>query len=846
MELSPLIWQLIRISDVGSCLTVRLVRNGSSWSSPITDQSFLVCGVDAAAGLQAVFHCWKIQHVDDDGTVRLVSTPSSGFIQMPFHRADDYHYTAELCAGIGGTSLGALLAGHQPIAAMDRSKLACELLRRNGHTKVIQGDVECLGDILRFHQALEGKRAGLLAGFPCQPFSRLGSNRCFQDPRAKVFFRIIDAAALLDVSFMLLECVSQAGEQELIKGALDMFCAKMEFQWQAVNLHLDRTLPTYRTRWWALLIPKEMEMPKLLDLPFCEGRQQLGQLIPSWPTWSTPEERALALDDHEKDFYLSERPNNGQRFLDLSKKSPTILHSLAHHRLPCPCGCRDAFQESTLQSGGIHGILIRTAESSTGLRHPHPMELSLLNGIPHGLVCNDSLKELLPMIGQIASPVQAHWVLVQWQAVNVSNEEKSMGQRHEDLINMIIRSHKQNWPTPEMFVPRPLQVVIEKEPPMIVTLCRPTRVHQVVQATRDLLDEMTVSWASPHPPHADPLIDPSSTSLMLRYGSGATLDWRDLVAAPMTIPRGLHEITLRTQGQIIFDHDHRENMAFLTPQMMAHALERSLSKSFLINCMDGAEKVVALFWDQGHWLFLFGQKIGEQVHIDVYDGLDREISFDLHAMCGKLAQAFDCLEPKIYKKTIVRQKHGDHCGTIALLHMGLVLNTWQIADEATAILWYEALRRKQLHHGTGPDREAALMQWLCNFLPSKGVAEADVEQRAKAAIRKLGIEPLEQSIKEKDAWRSLKALGNKLGKPFQWITVDELERHIQARAHHRFGTDTKMRKKGHKARKTDTEVTLTPELLELLPDSFEDEDGDPLQMVTLDNVRPDMRGHHQH
>ena len=126
---------------------------------------------------------------------------------------------------------------------MDRSELACDLLRRNGHTKVINGDIECLGDLKKFHLAHEGKRAGLLAGFPCQPFSRLGSGRNFKDERAKVFFRIMDTAAILDVSFVLLECVVQAGEHQVIKQTLDRFCEKMGFRWQSVTYILTEPYP---------------------------------------------------------------------------------------------------------------------------------------------------------------------------------------------------------------------------------------------------------------------------------------------------------------------------------------------------------------------------------------------------------------------------------------------------------------------------------------------------------------------------------------------------------------------------------------------------------------------------
>ena len=111
MDLAPLVWQPITQTHVGECLSLRLEKRGSCWFNPLTDQTF---SVDAASGLQAVFHCWKVASVDNEGKASLSSTPSACFIQMPFHRAEDYQIAAELCAGVGGTSLGALLAGINP------------------------------------------------------------------------------------------------------------------------------------------------------------------------------------------------------------------------------------------------------------------------------------------------------------------------------------------------------------------------------------------------------------------------------------------------------------------------------------------------------------------------------------------------------------------------------------------------------------------------------------------------------------------------------------------------------------------------------------------------------------
>ena len=71
--------------------------------------------------------------------------------------------------------------------------------------------------------------------------------------------------------------------------------------------------------------------------------------------------------------------------------------------------------------------------------------------------------------------------------------------------------------------------------------------------------------------------------------------------------------------------------------------------------------------------------------------------------------------------------------------------------------------------------------------------------------------------------------------------VNELEQHIKQRAQTKFGA-SQSKGKGHKTKKQDIAVQLTPENLEIIPDTFHDEHDLPVAMVSLDNIKPDMRG----
>ena len=95
-----------------------------------------------------------------------------------------------LFAGIGGIDLGFEQAGFEIAWANEIDSDACKTYRHNfPNTHLIEGDIRdvdprTLSDV-----------DVIVAGFPCQPFSVMGYQRGFKDPRGNLFFeiaRIID------------------------------------------------------------------------------------------------------------------------------------------------------------------------------------------------------------------------------------------------------------------------------------------------------------------------------------------------------------------------------------------------------------------------------------------------------------------------------------------------------------------------------------------------------------------------------------------------------------------------------------------------------------------------------
>ena len=157
-----------------------------------------------------------------------------------------------------------------------------------------------------------------------------------------------------------------------------------------------------------------------------------------------------------------------------------------------------------------------------------------------------------------------------------------------------------------------------------------------------------------------------------------------------------------------------------------------------------------------HWLYFHLSIRSDELQVHWFDGLRTEIPCSL----GKIAQLFvDALALKhdihwVHSCPFC-QTHGQHCGAVALLHIGISLGLWDASDEGTAELWFQQLLARQRRQGFGPNDEAAVLEWLANFLPSKGALPEDAMGRAKLALKKLGLSALQHAIKQKDPIRGV-------------------------------------------------------------------------------------------
>ena len=91
-----------------------------------------------------------------------------------------------LFCGCGGLDMGFVKAGYDIVWANDFDKYAVQTYAANFDHQVVLGDINAIElDSLPDFDVLVG-------GFPCQPFSMMGSEHGFNDARGTLFFRIAE------------------------------------------------------------------------------------------------------------------------------------------------------------------------------------------------------------------------------------------------------------------------------------------------------------------------------------------------------------------------------------------------------------------------------------------------------------------------------------------------------------------------------------------------------------------------------------------------------------------------------------------------------------------------------
>ena len=385
------------------------VPDGATGWLSIRGQAFVVMGSGEHFDVSSMtLYEWQVLAVSEAQEVTVAASSKSRVV-VHSESVHGWNQVISLCSGMGGAMMGLEAAGFETKVACDRSGLSCAALNANFEVEIIQGDLGDLAVTSSIHLSTKGVRMWLEAGYPCQPFSRLGDQRAFDDPRARTFLDILRCGWLWQVRGYILECVETVHESEEVGLFLDEFCRFTGMQRVERILHLQDSWPCRRSRWWCILFPAEWPAIEFDPMPGTEWKK-IEDIIPSWPIWPEAEEACLRWTSEEIEKYRDPSYRVLPKRLQMTGQAPTALHSCANHFGPCPCGCRAGpLNDDRLRRGGLLGIEVVSSGEDRASRHPHPQELGLLNGVSPGYSYGPNLKGALCLVGQIASPFHSLW-----------------------------------------------------------------------------------------------------------------------------------------------------------------------------------------------------------------------------------------------------------------------------------------------------------------------------------------------------------------------------------------------------------------------------------------------------
>jgi len=266
----------------------------------------------------------------------------------------------DLFCGIGGFHVAAANLGLDVVFASDIDAAAVAAYRHN-FGLLPNGDItQITGSDIPDHDIL-------LAGFPCQPFSIIGSRSGTADPRGMLFQEILRIVRAKRPAGIVLENVKQLASAErgtILRTILeDLSGMGYQVDWRVLNA-LNFGLPQKRER--VIIV---------------------GTLAPfdrfPWPTEKVP--MAPLSDLLEKDpdpkCFVSERIRAKRHAAHTPKVTPSIWHeNKGGHISSYPFSC-------ALRAGASYNYLLVNGE-----RRLTPREVLRLQGFPDSfdIVCTDS------------------------------------------------------------------------------------------------------------------------------------------------------------------------------------------------------------------------------------------------------------------------------------------------------------------------------------------------------------------------------------------------------------------------------------------------------------------------
>ena len=278
---------------------------------------------------------------------------------VPEHPGSSTITCADFFCGIGGFHIAAKNLGLEVVFACDIDEEARKAYEHNFGLRPI-------GDIVGLDAESVPHFDLLFAGFPCQPFSIIGRQQGFADPRGTLFFELLRFIEAKRPRGIVLENVKQLStiqKKAVIKRILwDLENLGYSADYRVLNA-LDFGLPQKRER--TIIVATRTPFD---EFPWPEKN------VPIKPLWEILE------DNPDSKHFVSETIRNKRHNAHTAEASPAIWHenkagNISSHLWSC-----------ALRAGASYNYLL-----VDGNRRLTPREMLRLQGFPdtYEIVSND-------------------------------------------------------------------------------------------------------------------------------------------------------------------------------------------------------------------------------------------------------------------------------------------------------------------------------------------------------------------------------------------------------------------------------------------------------------------------
>ena len=279
---------------------------------------------------------------------------------MPYQSPGNALKCVDLFCGIGGFHIAAAELGHQVVFASDIDEQVQKAYEHNF-------GLAPMGDIVAIDAADIPDHDLLFAGFPCQPFSIIGRQDGFADPRGTLFFEIERIVRHKRPRGIVLENVKQLATVQ--KG-------------QVINRILGTLEDLGYTTDYKVLNALHFGLPQKRERVIIVAALEPFRKFP-WPTSRAPMMPLESLLEKSPDpkHFVSDRIKLKRREAHTPRRNPAIWHenkggNISSHPYSC-----------ALRAGASYNYLLVNGE-----RRLTPREMLRLQGFPDSfqIVCNDS------------------------------------------------------------------------------------------------------------------------------------------------------------------------------------------------------------------------------------------------------------------------------------------------------------------------------------------------------------------------------------------------------------------------------------------------------------------------